>query len=62
MSNYVPRMTPAMVNVINEELEKLKAADFIEPSISSFLSPMVCVKKTDRALQVLLISVWAIKT
>ena len=41
-----------MVNVVNEELEKLKAADFIELSISPFLSPMVCVKKTDGALQV----------
>ena len=52
MSGYIPRMTPAMVNVVNEELEKLKAEDFIEPSISSFLSPMVCSKKTDRVLQV----------
>ena len=52
MSGYVLRMTPAMVNVVNEELEKLKAADFIELSISPFLSPMVCVKKTDRALRV----------
>ena len=52
MSSYVLRMTPAMINVVNEELEKLKAADFIEPSISPFLSPMVCVKKTDRALRV----------
>ena len=49
MSSYVPRMTPAMVNMVNEELEKLKAADFIEPSISPFSSPMVCVKKTDGA-------------
>ena len=38
--------------MVNEELEKLKAADFIKPSLSPFLSPMVCVKKTDRALQV----------
>ena len=45
-------MTPAMVNVVNEELEKLKAANFIEPSISPFSSPMVCVKKTDGALRV----------
>ena len=49
---HVPRMTPAMVNVVNEELEELKAADFIEPSISPYSSPMVCVKKTDRALRV----------
>ena len=41
-----------MYNVVNKELEKLKAADFIEPSIFPFLSPMVCVKKTDRALWV----------
>ena len=38
--------------MVNEELEKLKAADFIEPSTSLFLLPMVCVKKTDGVLQV----------
>ena len=52
MSGYVPKTMPAMVNMVNEELEKFKAADFIELSISPFLSPMVCAKKTDRALRV----------
>ena len=61
MSGYVPRMTPTMVNVVNEELEKLKAADFIEPSISPFLSPMVCVKKSDGTLRYVLIFGWSTK-
>lgn len=45
-------MTPAIENVINEELEKLKGADFIELAIIPFFSPMVFVKKTDGVLQV----------
>ena len=49
---YVPRMTPAIINVVYKELEKIKAADSVEPSIFPFLSPMICVKKTDGALRV----------
>ena len=61
VSGYVPRMTPAMVNVVNEELEKLKVADFIKPSISPFLSPMVCVKKMTGRCGYVLISGWSTK-
>ena len=61
MSGHVLRMTPAMFNVVIEELEKLKAADFIEPSISLFLPPIVCVKKTDEMLKVRIDFGWSIK-
>jgi len=50
IKGYVPRRTPAMVQAINKELDKLEKADFIEPSISPFPSPIVCVKKPDNTL------------
>ena len=41
-----------MIEAINEELLKLEKADFIEPSISPFAAPTVCVKKKDGSLRV----------
>ena len=52
VKGYIPRRTPAMVQAINEELAKLEAAGFVEPSISPFASPTVCVQKKDKSLRV----------
>ena len=35
-----------------ERVEKMKEADFIEPSISPFAAPMVCVQKGNGSLRV----------
>ena len=40
---YVPCCTPVIVEAINNELDKMLKADFIEKSISPFSAPMVCI-------------------
>ena len=52
VKSYVPRRSPAVVEAIESELEKLEKADFIEPSISLYSAPTVCVKKPDGTLRV----------
>ena len=50
VKGYVPRRTPAVIRAIEEELDKLEKVDFIEPSISPYAAPIVCVKKPDNLL------------
>ena len=50
VKSYVPRRSPAVVDAIELELEKLEKADFIEPSISPYSALTVCVKKPDGTL------------
>lgn len=57
--SYLPRTKLAIVNMFDEDMVKLELADFIGPSISPFFSPMVCFKKTIRALQVY-IDLWIV--
>lgn len=45
IKSYVLRCTPDIVEAINEEISKLEKAEFIEPSISPFVAPTVCVEK-----------------
>ena len=52
VKSYVPRRSPAVVEAIESELEKLERAEFIEPSISPYSAPTVCVKKPDGTLRV----------
>ena len=52
VKSYVPRRSPAVVKAIESELEKLERAEFIEPSISPYSAPTVCVKKLDGTLRV----------
>ena len=52
IKSYIPWKTPAMVKAINGEVEKLEKAGFIEPSISTFAAPTVCVRKKDGSLRV----------
>ena len=40
---YVPCYSQGVREAILNELDKMKEADFIEPSISPFAAPMVCV-------------------
>ena len=40
---YIPRYSQGVREAIGKELEKMKEANFIEPSISLFAAPMVCV-------------------
>ena len=40
---YIPRYSQGVREAISKELEKMKEANFIEPSISPFAAPMVCV-------------------
>ena len=50
VKGYVLRQTPAMVQAINDKLEKLKKADFIELFISMYFAPINCFKKSDNIL------------
>ena len=43
-----------MVSAFNNELDKLKKADFIKPSISLISAPLVCVKNPDNTLWVMI--------
>lgn len=52
IKSYIPRRTPAMIEAINQEIDKLEKANFIEPSISPYAAPTVCVKKKDGSLRV----------
>ena len=52
VKSYVPRQSPEVVEAIKLDLEKLEKADFIEPSISLYSAPTVCVKKPNGALRV----------
>lgn len=49
---YIPRRSPAAIAAIQREVEKMKKANFIETSISPYLTPMVCVPKPDRNIWV----------
>ena len=40
---YIPRYSQGLREAILKKLDKMKKADFIEPSISPFAAPMVCV-------------------
>ena len=50
IKSYVPRQTPAMIEAINSEMDKMIEADFIELLKSPFAAPTVCVKKKDNSL------------
>ena len=52
IKSYIPRYSQGMRQAILKKLEKMKEVDFIEPSISPFAAPMVCVRKGDGSLQV----------
>ena len=41
--SYIPRYSQGVREAILKELDKMKEADFIEPSISSFAANMVCI-------------------
>ena len=47
IKSYIPRYSQGVREAIFKELDKMKEADFIEPSISPFAAPMVCVRKGD---------------
>ena len=49
---YIPRYSQGVREAIGKELEKIKKADFIEPSIGHFTTPMVCVQKGNGSLRV----------
>ena len=42
--SYIPCYSQGVREAILKELDKMKEADFIEPSISPFAAPMVCVQ------------------
>ena len=44
VKSYTPCHSPAVVEAIESELEKLERAGFIEPLNSPYLAPTVCVK------------------
>ena len=50
IKSYVPRYSQGVREAIIKELDKMKEANFIEPSISPFAAPMVCVRKGDNSL------------
>ena len=50
VESYTPCCSPAVIEAIESELDKLERADFIEPSNSPYSAPTVCVKKPDSAL------------
>ena len=52
VKSYTPRCSPAVVEAIESELEKLERAGFIESSNSPYMAPTVCVKKPDGSLRV----------
>lgn len=52
VKSYVLIRAPAMVEAINEEIKKLEKAGFIEPSISLYSAPTVCIRKKDGSLRV----------
>ena len=52
IKSYIPRYSQGVREAISKELEKMKEANFIEPSISPFAAPMVCVQKGDGSLRV----------
>ena len=43
IKSYVPCYSQGVREAIKKELDKMKEANFIEPSISPFAAPMVCV-------------------
>ena len=49
---YIPHYSQGDREAISKELEKMKEANFIEPSISPFAAPMVCVWKGNSSLRV----------
>jgi hypothetical protein len=52
VKGYVPRLNPAARKAILDEVDKMEQADFIEPSISPYALPIVCVQKKDKTLRV----------
>ena len=49
---YIPHYSQGVKEAILKELDKMKEANFIEPSILPFAAPMVCVRKVDGSLRV----------
>ena len=50
IKSYIPRYSQGVREAILKEQNKMKEADFIEPSISPFAAPKVCVRKGDSSL------------
>ena len=50
IKSYIPCYLQGVREAILKELEKMKETNFIEPSISPFAAPMVCVQKGDGSL------------
>ena len=50
IKSYILCYSQGVREAILKELEKMKEANFIEPSISPFAAPMVCVQKGDGSL------------
>ena len=52
VKSYTPCCSPAVIEEIGSELEKLEKADFIEPSNSPYSAHTVCKRKPNGSLQV----------
>ena len=52
IKSYFPLYSQGVREAIEKELKKMKEVDFIEPSMSPFAAPMVCVRKGDGSLRV----------
>ena len=52
VKSYTPWNSPAVKKAIGDELFKLEKADFIEPLISPYSAPTVCVANPDGTLRV----------
>ena len=48
IKSYIPRYSQGVREAILKELDKMKEADFIEPSISPFAAPMCVLRKRRR--------------
>ena len=51
---YVPCYSQGVSEAILEKLDKMKEAKFIRPSILPFAAPIVCVRKGDSSLRVII--------
>ena len=56
--SYTPWNSPAVEKDIGDELDKLEKTYFIEPSISPYSAPTVCVAKPDGTLRKTLTFEW----
>ena len=52
VKGYIPYMTPVMIETIKKKLNQLELAGFIEPSKFLYASPIVCILKKDKTIQV----------